>query len=107
MSLKDISRPQISASNIGKTSYRTEPGGRVIYTLVKPTSPISKMRQHNRVTTGDTTREIIPVLTVKNSFIPKGGCSNTGDLNACLLFPCLHWLTMESNDADHNFGDFP
>ena len=67
MSLKEISRPQIAVSKIGKKSQKTELSG--------------KMFQHNRVTTGDTTREIIPALTMKNSFILKEACNNTGDSN--------------------------
>jgi len=67
MSLKDISGLKISASKIGKTSQKTELGGGMLSFLVKPTSPISKMQQRNRVNTGDTTKEIIHALTVKNS----------------------------------------
>ena len=101
MSSKDTSRPQISASKIGKASQKTELCGRVLSTLVEAISFISKMLQHNRVTTGDTTREIIPALAVKNSFIPKEACSNTGDSSTCFrLSPCLHRLPMDSNDND-------
>ena len=79
MSLKDISRPQISASKIGKTSQRTELGGGVLSALVKPTSPMSKSQQCSGVTTSDTTREIIPALTAESSFTQEEACSNTSD----------------------------
>jgi len=52
--------------------------------LVKPTSKISKMQQPRRVNTGDTTKEIIHALTVKNSLITKEACNNTGNSNTDL-----------------------
>ena len=89
MSLRDISRPQISASKVGKTLQKTELGGGVISTLVKPKSLISKMLQHNRVTTSDRTRKFIPALTVKNSFIPKEARSNARDSKTHFSFISL------------------
>ena len=77
----------------------------MLSTLVKPTPPISKIRQRKRFTTGKITREIIPALTVKNSFILKEACSNTGHSNTdfsslSLSASPLHRLPMDSNDDD-------